>query len=89
MELKDLSNDFSKGVLKVICTDFETSGTGFFISDEEKTRQVLDLASKIQIPLLIGANTEKIDLSLDFTITLIGRFFRWLHTVVLMLFSMV
>ena len=35
----------------------ETSFPGFFISDEEKTRQVFDLARKIQIPLLIGANT--------------------------------
>ncbi|MDP8230641.1 MAG: apolipoprotein N-acyltransferase [Candidatus Gorgyraea atricola] len=35
----------------------ETSFPGFFISDEEKTKQVLDLARKIQIPLLIGANT--------------------------------
>ncbi|MFC1621464.1 apolipoprotein N-acyltransferase [Candidatus Omnitrophota bacterium] len=37
----------------------ETSFPGFFVSDEEKTSQVFDLARKIQIPLLIGANTER------------------------------
>ena len=37
----------------------ETSFPGFFISDEERTKQVLGLARKIQIPLLIGVNTEK------------------------------
>ena len=36
----------------------ETSFPGFFASDRELTKEVLDLAREVGIPLLIGANTE-------------------------------
>ncbi len=37
----------------------ETSFPGYFISDKKMTEEVLGLARKIGVPLLIGANTEE------------------------------
>lgn len=37
----------------------ETSFPGYFVGDKEMTDQVLQLARKISVPLLVGTNTEK------------------------------
>ena len=37
----------------------ETSFPGYFVSDKKMTEEVLQLAKKISIPLLVGTNTEK------------------------------